>query len=441
MSKSSNILNAAWYAVENITTIAFGLISVIIVARVFGPENLGKLSFIQAISATVIFLVVLGLDHIIVRELAKNKTDYNLIFTTVVIQSSGWISYALIVLLSMWVINNGSLDTSLIYISISVLISTYFSRATVIKLFFQAVNQPRKIAISAIVSRLSALTYLAFALNFDFEYHLVIVFIPIQSFIQFIMLLLQFIGSNNLKGHEWKFDIVKAKSVLREALPLIGSSMLFPVFMQGDILLISAILDDTSTGIYSSASRLIMQFVFVGHIITMTFYLTLSNKYFQKHNDYEEFLIGLITILFILGLGLSIFVYVFSDLIINTLYGYKFVGAEDILEILCWNWVFIFPAALFSRMLVLQNLAKFEFIKSLFIAIFSISMNYFFIERFGISGAAIVSILSYFLADFLIYAVFKETRHIFKHAITAYLTLIFRPNKAIRYASKTIGSK
>ncbi len=290
MSKSSNILNAAWYAVENITTIAFGLISVIIVARVFGPENLGKLSFVQAISATVIFLVVLGLDHIIVRELAKNKTDYNLIFTTIVIQSSGWISYALIVLLSMWVINNGSLDTSLIYISISVLISTYFSRATVIKLFFQAVNQPRKIAISAIVSRLSALTYLAFALNFDFEYHLVIVFIPIQSFIQFIMLLLQFIGSNNLKGHEWKFDIVKAKSVLREALPLIGSSMLFPIFMQGDILLISAILDDTSTGIYSSASRLIMQFVFVGHIITMTFYLTLSNKYFQKHSDYEEFL-------------------------------------------------------------------------------------------------------------------------------------------------------
>jgi O-antigen/teichoic acid export membrane protein len=211
--------------------------------------------------------------------------------------------------------------------------------------------------------------------------------------------------------------------------------------MQGDILLISAILDDTNTGIYSSASRLITQFVFVGHIITMTFYLTLSNKYFQQHSDYEEFVVGLITILFILGLGLSISVYTFSSLIINTLYGYKFIGAENILEILCWNWIFIFPAALYSRMLVLQNLAKYEFIKSLFIASFSISMNYIFIEKFGITGAAFVSILSYFLADLLIYALFKETRHIFRYAITAYLTLISKPNKALKYALNTIGSK
>ncbi|MDD9174990.1 flippase [Aliivibrio sp. S2TY2] len=441
MSKLSNVLNAAWYAVENVTAIVFGLISVIIVARIFGPENLGKLSFIQAISATAIFLVVLGLDHIIVRELAKNNTDYNLIFTTIIVQSSGWIIYSSIVLLSIWIINGGSIDISLIYISISVLIATYFSRATVVKLFFQAVNQPRKIAISAIISRASALIYLAYALNFNFDYHLVIIFIPIQSFIQFLILLLQFIKFNNLKHHKWQFDTIKAKCILKEALPLIGSSMLFPIFMQGDILLISAILDDTNTGIYSSASRLITQFIFIGHIITMTFYLTLSNKYFQQQSDYEEFVVGIIIILFTLGFGLSISVYAFSDIIIRTLYGYKFTGAENILEILCWNWMFIFPAALFSRMLVLQNLAKYEFIKSLFIATFSISMNYFFIERFGITGAAIVSILSYFLADFLIYALFKETRHIFKHAITAYLTLVSSPNKALKYALNTIGSK
>ncbi|MBF4232969.1 flippase, partial [Vibrio anguillarum] len=44
MSKIYNLKKAAWYSVENITTIIFGLVSVVIVARIFGPENLGKLS-------------------------------------------------------------------------------------------------------------------------------------------------------------------------------------------------------------------------------------------------------------------------------------------------------------------------------------------------------------------------------------------------------------
>ncbi|MBF4348529.1 flippase, partial [Vibrio anguillarum] len=60
MSKIYNLKKAAWYSVENITTIIFGLVSVVIVARIFGPENLGKLSMIQAISSVTLFLVVLG---------------------------------------------------------------------------------------------------------------------------------------------------------------------------------------------------------------------------------------------------------------------------------------------------------------------------------------------------------------------------------------------
>ncbi|CZF77486.1 oligosaccharide flippase family protein [Grimontia marina] len=441
MSKMSNIKKAAWYAVENTTMVAFGLISVIVVARVFGPENLGKLSFIQALSATTMFLVVLGLDHIIVRELARKNDDYDLIFTSMIMQTIGWIAHVILVILAIFVISNDPIEISIIYITISVLLATYFARGTVLKLFFQAINVPKKIAISAIISRIISLSYLTAALVLNLDYHLVIIFIPIQALVQFLVLLIQFLSCRNIDIKSLKFDQKRSKSLIKEALPLIGSSMLFPVFMQGDILLISSILDEKNTGIYSSATRLISQLVFVGHIVTMTFYLALSDKYFEKSNDYESFLNGLIKILFILGFGMALSIYMLSEQIIIALYGEKFTGAEDILKVICWNLVFIFPAALFSRLLVLQNLAKYEFIKSLTIAIFSLSMNFIFIEKYGILGSAVVSLCSYALADLIFYSLFKETRDIFKKAISSYATTIFNPPKAMKNIIKTLEAK
>lgn len=442
MSKLINLKKAAWYAVENITTIAFGLISVIVVARIFGPENLGKLSMLQALSATAVFLVVLGFDHLIVRDIARNKEDYSLIFTAFVMQFTGWCFHVVVVFSAIYIIFDGEVTLDIIVIGLAVLFAIYFSRANIFRLFFQAVNMPRKIAISALISRSLALLYLAFSLWFEFEYHWVILFIPIQAFAQFSILLVQFISFTKVNYNAlFIFDFSRAKSLLSEAAPLIASSILFPIFMQADILLISSLLDEKNVGIYSSASRIITQFVFLGHIITMTFYLTLSNKFYNKSEDTDEFTKGLIIILILFGGLASLFVHLFSETIIALLYGEKFEGAGAVLAILAWSWIFIFPAALFSRLLILKGLAKFEFIKSAVVATFSLSANYFLIPIYGIIGAAIVSVISYFLADLLLYFLFKETRSMFLSAIKSINLILFNPKRAIQLVLYTLGAK
>lgn len=442
MSKLMNLKKAAWYAVENITTIAFGLISVIIVARIFGPENLGKLSMLQALSATAVFLVVLGFDHLIVRDIARKKDDYSLIFTAFVMQFIGWCCHVIVVFGALYIIFDGDVALDIIVICLAVLFAIYFSRANIFRLFFQAVNMPRKIAISALISRTLALIYLAFSLLLKFEYHWVVLFIPIQAFLQFLILLAQFISFANVKYSVlFLFDFSRAKSLLSEATPLIASSILFPIFMQADILLISSLLDERSVGIYSSASRIITQFVFLGHIITMTFYLTLSNKFYNHSEDTDEFIKGLILILILFGGLASFTVHLFSETIISLLYGEKFEGAGAVLAILSWNWIFIFPAALFSRLLILKGLAKFEFIKSAVVATFSLSANYFLIPIYGITGAAIVSVTSYLLADLLLYSLFKETRSMFLSAIQSINLILFRPKRAIKLIMYTLGAK
>ncbi|EOE2083503.1 oligosaccharide flippase family protein [Vibrio cholerae] len=442
MSKLYNLKKAAWYSVENITTIAFGLVSVVMVARFFGPENLGKLSMVQTISSVTLFLVVLGLDHIVVRDLTNEKNNITYMYTILIIQCIGFLIHIFVVYAMLFYIYDWVVDDDIIFIAIWILLSVYFSRATILKLYFQSNNKPEVIASSALASRGISIIYMMMSIYYEFNYHFVIAFIPLQAFLQFLFLLIVFLKNNffDLKGVKL-FNIEIAKKVLGEALPLIGASILFPLFIQADILLISVMLTEKDVGIYSAASRLISQFVFIGNIITMTFYLALSNRVNQSSSDEKEFIKGMFSILFSVSFFLSVIIYFFSDLIISSLYGESFHGAEQMLEILVWKWIFIFPAALYSRLLILYGLSKYELFKSFFVAILSLSLNFILIPKYGVVSAAYISLFSYFIADFLIYLFFKKTRFIFYMEFSSIFIFFTSPRENIKRINYIINRR
>ncbi|ENM3962592.1 oligosaccharide flippase family protein [Vibrio cholerae] len=442
MSKLYNLKKAAWYSVENITTIAFGLVSVVMVARFFGPENLGKLSMVQTISSVTLFLVVLGLDHIVVRDLTNEKNNITYMYTILIIQCVGFLIHIFVVYAMLFYIYDWVVDDDIIIIAIWILLSVYFSRATILKLYFQSNNKPEVIASSALASRGISIIYMMMSIYYEFNYHFVIAFIPLQAFLQFLFLLTVFFKNNffDLKGVKL-FNIEIAKKVLGEALPLIGASILFPLFIQADILLISVMLTEKDVGIYSAASRLISQFVFIGNIITMTFYLALSNRVNQSSSDEKEFIKGMFSILFSVSFFLSVIIYFFSDLIISSLYGESFHGAEQMLEILVWKWIFIFPAALYSRLLILYGLSKYELFKSFFVAILSLSLNFILIPKYGVVSAAYISLFSYFIADFLIYLFFKKTRFIFYMEFSSIFIFFTSPRENIKRINYIISRR
>lgn len=442
MSKLYNLKKAAWYSVENITTIAFGLVSVVMVARFFGPENLGKLSMVQTISSVTLFLVVLGLDHIVVRDLTNEKNNITYMYTILIIQCVGFLIHIFVVYAMLFYIYDWVVEDDIIIIAIWILLSVYFSRATILKLYFQSNNKPEVIASSALASRGISIIYMMMSIYYEFNYHFVIAFIPLQAFLQFLFLLTVFLKNNffDLKGVKL-FNIEIAKKVLGEALPLIGASILFPLFIQADILLISVMLTEKDVGIYSAASRLISQFVFIGNIITMTFYLALSKRVNQSSSDEKEFIKGMFSILFSVSFFLSVIIYFFSDLIISSLYGESFHGAEQMLEILVWKWIFIFPAALYSRLLILYGLSKYELFKSFFVAILSLSLNFILIPKYGVVSAAYISLFSYFIADFLIYLFFKKTRFIFYMEFSSIFIFFTSPRENIKRINYIISRR
>ena len=80
------------------------------------------------------------------------------------------------------------------------------------------------------------------------------------------------------------------------------------------------------------------------------------------------------------------------------------------LNILSISWIFILRGPYISKILVIENLEKYVFYKVAIAAFINIVLNFIFIKKYGSVGAAITSVVSYFISDLFFYVFFKRTR-------------------------------
>src|SRR4051812_27156338 len=126
MSKSSGQARKfILYSAENISGVVFGLVGASMLARVFGPENLGRLSLVQAASAVFVAFATLGLDYFVVRDFAINRKDGELKGSILLAQSLGWLLYVASMVIFFYA--RGEFFHE-IYLICSVAVSTYFLR-------------------------------------------------------------------------------------------------------------------------------------------------------------------------------------------------------------------------------------------------------------------------------------------------------------------------
>src|SRR5574343_1717487 len=88
-----NWVNAALYAVESLSTLLFAVVSIALIARHFGPENLARYSVAQSISAMFMVFATLGLEQFLIRELARDEHDATLVTSLLTAMLVGWLIY------------------------------------------------------------------------------------------------------------------------------------------------------------------------------------------------------------------------------------------------------------------------------------------------------------------------------------------------------------
>lgn len=399
--------NTYWMMAEQMLRIIARLFVGIWVARYLGPEQFGLFSYVLAF--TIIFggIAKLGLDEILVRELVNQQGARDIYMGT-----AFWLKVAG-ALLTMGIIavivpftSNNSMTNLFIFIIAGGFV---FQSFEVIEFYFQARVQAKFISICKVIQLL---------LSSIIKLYLVITradlvwFVFVTAFDTLSLGFSYFIAyrlRNNPSFFRF-FNVSVAKALLKDAWPLIFSSLVIMIYMRIDQVMIKEMLGDYDVGIYSAAVRLSEAVYFIPMLLGASVFPAIINAKKLGDELYHKRLQRLYTFMVWLAIFIALPMTFLSTWLVTLLFGKSYILAGRILTIHIWASVFVFLGVAFSKYLLAENLTRVAFQKSFLGALTNVLFNFILIPKYGGPGAAIGTLLSQFIANY-VYDIFDKRLH------------------------------
>ena len=214
------------------------------------------------------------------------------------------------------------------------------------------------------------------------------------------------------------------KNIIKKIIlfPLMAFAII--VAMRLDILMISKIIGTEASGVYSAASRLVTIVLLFGTHFFQFIYPNL-NRIMMTKKGMTHIFQNLVLFSFYTGFLFMLFSLFFAELYLS-FFGQEFLNALNAFYILSIN---VFPALLLNLWVHKQYvLTKYSSILFFQIGtiLLNILLNYYFINIFGISGAALASLLAPLLSFIIInitnnqdLLLIKESFSLIKHKTAA----------------------
>jgi len=201
-----------------------------------------------------------------------------------------------------------------------------------------------------------------------------------------------------------------AKKLLIDCWPLAISVFLISIHMRIDQVMIGNMLSAEQVGIYSVAVRLSEFWIFIPAIIVSTLM-----PYFVRLRDidndlYHARLMQLYSFMFWMGFSIGIVTIVFGYEIIDLLFGEVYTAAYAALVFNIWDGIFVSLALARGIWMISENLQKYRLYNNIIIVTINVIANYFLIPEFGISGAAIATLMTQVLGVWVISFLWKPLR-------------------------------
>jgi O-antigen/teichoic acid export membrane protein len=396
LAKNSISLMSAYIIGIAITLVTYGYIS-----RLLGATGFGYYTFIFAYVAIFLGLSNLGVNSISIREISRKP---KLI--------SHYLSDAIVLKLFL----------------------TFFS-ITILNLIAYFLNQPTFVRLAIFVAsfaflfdNLSSTFNIIFYSSKKMEYKggidvfekllrlfLIYIFTHLEKSLEMIVLavVISSAGSlifrmffSSLKTYPIKFlpNMKRIKSLLRLSFPLGISGLIYTFYLKIGIISLSFLKGPTQVGIYSAGFNLIVALLFLPGCLGEAVFPPLSNYYHNSIQEFKKTFFLLTKYLFVFSLPLIIFIFAFSDKIINTIYTREFSKAIVILEVLSIALFFNIFNIFNNYVLIASNNIK-KLLKYNFISLIIYLIGIFSLVRiFGALGLAFCYLFSEFILFCLIYS-------------------------------------
>lgn len=324
--------NMSYLFFINITNYIFPLLTIPYIARIIGPEGVGKLGLAQAVITYMIFFVDFGYNLTATRDISgcKNINERSVIFTSVILTKIALfcISLVMIQVLISFMPQYQSI-ANLLYIGTLQILGMAFFPVWL----FQGMQKMGQLAIYNTVMKFFG-TILIFLFVHNSSQIYVIMFIqsvtfPLISILTFILLY------KNKMAYLTRVSFSDVKKNFFISFPVFVSSIFTSAYTTLNTLFLSFYMSSYYIGIFSSADKVrgIMQScmspvqqTIYPHVASKRTDATLLNK--------QIIMYGTRFICFAFVMSLSAFL--LSKYIMLVLFGEEFLPSVNVFRILCW---------------------------------------------------------------------------------------------------------
>lgn len=399
--------NTSWMIGEQFLRIISGLFVGIWVARYLGPEQFGLFSYVLAFTAIFGGIAKLGLDGIMVRELAnhpeKRDTYLGTAFWLKIL--GAFIVMGLVAAIVPFTSNDATTNL-FIFIIVAGLV---FQSFEVVEFYFQSQVLAKIVSICKVIQ---------LALSSIIKIYLVLTeaklfwFILVTAFDALSLAISYFIAYKLRKNPAFykHFDPSIAKQLLKDSWPLIFSAIVVMIYMRIDQIMIKEMLGEYEVGIYSAAVRLGEAFYFIPVLITTSLFPAILSAKNQSDKLYKQRLQWLYTFMVWFAIAIALPMTFLSDWLILLLFGQAYQEAGQVVMIYIWASIFVFLGMASGRWYIIENLQRFLLINTSIGAILNVGLNLIFIPKHGLIGAAYATLISYGIAIYLMNFIWKVSR-------------------------------
>ena len=390
--------NAVWIIMGKVAQSCLALVINMITARYLGPSNYGLISYASSIVAFVVPIMNLGFSNILVQELTNNPDEEQTILgTSIFLSALSSIACMIGILAYTNIADAGEYETNIVVILYSFVL--LFQAFELLQYWFQSKLLSKYMTISSLLAYCFIATYkiillinkasvFLFALTSPIEYMLISLFL--------------FITYKKCGSGKIKIDFSIGKRMLAKSKHFIISSMMITIFLQTDKIMLKLMISEGAVGIYSAAVTCATLTSFVFSAIIDSFRpVILEYKRRGAEASYEKSLIKLYSLVIYLALIQSVVVTLFSNVIINTLYGPQYAESASLLKVVVWDTTFSYMGAVRMIWILSEEKQKYLWILNLAGALLNIVLNAILIPFMGIYGAAIASFFTQVFANYI----------------------------------------
>lgn len=412
--------NIAWLAGERAIRMVVSFVMLAWTARHLGVEQFGALNYAIAFVGLLSPLANLAADQIIVRDLVdRPKEAPTTLGTSFVVKT---VMDLVIVALTIGTVllfprDGGPIDGLIVVVSFSYV----FGGFSVVELWFQSQVEGRRIVLARNLSFLLSTAIRIVLLRTGAPVMAFAWVMAVEAALGAIACLHVYRGAGN-RVSAWRFRTDAARALARISAPLILSSFAVMVYMRIDQIMLGQMVGDDAVGIYSVAVRLSEVWPFVSTIIVKSFAPSIIESRRIGEAAYYRKIQRLCTMQAITVYCIAIPMTFLARPFVVLLFGRSYAAAGVVLSVHIWSSMFLFLGYVKEVWIAAEGVTWFSFWFTLAGAVSNVLLNLVLIPRYEEVGAALATLVSYALADYVMCFFYRPARR-FGWIMTRAMTL------------------